>query len=445
MEAYLKKLVSKKKRRFYEDGFDLDLSYIKPNIVAMGFPSERIEGVYRNHIEEILRFLETKHKDHYKVYNLCSEREYDPAKFNHRVAKYPFDDHNAPPFQLMQPYCEDMATFLSDRENVAIVHCKAGKGRTGVMICAYLLHQNIFDTCKEALEYYGEARTRNKKGVTIPSQRRYVYYYAHFLKHSLTYTPTTLLITRFVMETVPSVNNGTCAPFFYVWQSKVKIYSSKSQESATKDAKNICFNLPQPLPVCGDIKVQFYNKDSRFGKKDLMFQFWFNTFFVSGLTPPPSEAEPTMMTQNFKDQDDEVGATSWFELHKEDLDKANKDKKNKIYSPNFKLQVVFTVPELKRNHMDGSDDYVDIECEGGTWKDNNDAHLRLPAPGTPTETFQRRKNRSRSPSRHKDVNNMKHSASNASIDSALGRNDIEDLSDSESESEWQENNKGKQV
>jgi hypothetical protein len=84
------------------------------------------------------------------------------------------------------------------------------------MICAYLLHQNIFDTCKEAMEYYGEARTRNKKGVTIPSQRRYVYYYAHFLKHKLTYTPTTLLITRFVMETVPSVNNGTCGEFLPV-------------------------------------------------------------------------------------------------------------------------------------------------------------------------------------------------------------------------------------
>jgi phosphatidylinositol-3,4,5-trisphosphate 3-phosphatase/dual-specificity protein phosphatase PTEN len=74
-----------------------------------------------------------------------------------------------------------------------------------------------------------------------------------------------------------------------------------------------------------------------------MFQFWFNTFFVSGLTPPPSEAEPTMMTRNFKDQDDDVGATSWFELHKEDLDKANKDKKNKIYSPNFKVRYVYNI------------------------------------------------------------------------------------------------------
>ncbi|XP_028408520.1 phosphatidylinositol 3,4,5-trisphosphate 3-phosphatase and dual-specificity protein phosphatase PTEN-like isoform X2 [Dendronephthya gigantea] len=358
--SYLKKLVSKKKRRYEDDGFDLDLSYIKPNIVAMGFPSDKIEGVYRNHIDEILKFLETKHKDHYKVYNLCSERRYDPAKFKNNVADYPFDDHNAPPFQLMQPYCEDMNEFLTgDESNVAIVHCKAGKGRTGVMICAYLLHKNYFNSVQEALEYYADARTSNKKGVTIPSQRRYVHYYGHFLKHSLVYTPTTLLVTRFEMETVPSVNNGTCAPFFYVWQSKVKIYSSKSQESASKGADNICFNLPQPLPVCGDIKVQFFNKD-RFGKKDLMFQFWFNTFFVSGLTPPPSEGEATMKTSSFdRRKQSEDGATSWFELHKEDLDKANKDKKNKIYSPNFKVKVLFLNPdsadEMSRKRVQSED------------------------------------------------------------------------------------------
>ena len=71
-----------------------------------------------------------------------------------------------------------------------------------------------------------------------------------------------------------------------------------------------------------------------------MFQFWFNTFFVSGLTPPPSEGEATMVINHFaeKGESDDVGATSWFELHKEDLDKANKDKKNKIYSPNFKVR-----------------------------------------------------------------------------------------------------------
>ena len=72
-----------------------------------------------------------------------------------------------------------------------------------------------------------------------------------------------------------------------------------------------------------------------------MFQFWFNTFFVSGLEPKASEGEPTMETQHTKKKADGVhigGTTCWFELQKEDLDKANKDKKNKIFSPNFKVR-----------------------------------------------------------------------------------------------------------
>ena len=72
----LKHLVSKKKKRYVNQGFDLDLSYVTPRVIAMGFPSVGMEAFYRNNMEDVQNFFNLKYPGFYKIYNLCSERKY---------------------------------------------------------------------------------------------------------------------------------------------------------------------------------------------------------------------------------------------------------------------------------------------------------------------------------------------------------------------------------
>eukprot|EP00050_Salpingoeca_kvevrii_P010121 m.6706 g.6706 ORF g.6706 m.6706 type:complete len:416 (-) comp2647_c0_seq3:668-1915(-) len=144
-------LISQNKRRYREDGFDLDLTFVTNRIIAMSYPSSGLTSVYRNPVKEVIRFFNTKYPEHYMLYNLCSERQYDPALFNGRVECFGIDDHNVPTLNAMVAFCENASAFLeADPGNIIAVHCKGGKGRTGTMICALLLYmkqQPTADVC----------------------------------------------------------------------------------------------------------------------------------------------------------------------------------------------------------------------------------------------------------------------------------------------------------
>ena len=44
------------------------------------------------------------------------------------VALFPFEEYEAPPFELIMPFCVDMEEwFAKSQQNVAAVHCKSGK------------------------------------------------------------------------------------------------------------------------------------------------------------------------------------------------------------------------------------------------------------------------------------------------------------------------------
>ncbi|KAI9153386.1 hypothetical protein LWI28_010623 [Acer negundo] len=93
----------------------------KDRVLAMSFPAERMRAFYRNPLWQVKSVLDMRHQGHYK----------------------------------------------------------AGKGRTGLMVCAYLVYSGM--AAEEALQLYAYKRTTNNEGVSIPSQRRYVGYWASIL------------------------------------------------------------------------------------------------------------------------------------------------------------------------------------------------------------------------------------------------------------------------
>ena len=200
---FYKHLVSKKKRRYQDSEFDLDMAYITDRVIAMGYPSVGLEAVYRNDVNDVIAFFEKKHKGNVKIYNLCLEKDriYEKKLFlRSKVALFPSLDHNPCSVKLLLEFCVDICLFLIlNLDSVAAVHCKAGKGRTGVMICCYLVFSGLCKNTEEAVNYYGVMRTTDMKGVTIPSQIRYIKYFETFLKANF-YAPYIYLIPKIIKE-----------------------------------------------------------------------------------------------------------------------------------------------------------------------------------------------------------------------------------------------------
>ncbi len=123
----LRHLVSKKKRRFVDaaSGADLDLAYVTDRVLATGFPAVGVEALYRNAAPALRAFLSARHGPaHARVWNLCAERGYAPARVGaggvaHALAWW---DHHPPPFALLRPLCAELQRWLdAEPANVAVI------------------------------------------------------------------------------------------------------------------------------------------------------------------------------------------------------------------------------------------------------------------------------------------------------------------------------------
>ncbi|XP_042816984.1 phosphatidylinositol 3,4,5-trisphosphate 3-phosphatase TPTE2 isoform X1 [Panthera tigris] len=328
LEMLARRLVSENKRRYKKDGFDLDLTYVTERIIAMSFPSSGQQSFYRNPIKEVVRFLDTKHQDHYQVYNLCSERDYDPKYFHYRVRRIMIDDHNVPTLSEMLAFTKEVDEWMAqDDENIIAIHCKGGKGRTGTMACACLIASEIFTTAEDSLYYFGERRTDKStstkyQGVETPSQSRYVGYFADVKNIYNLNLPArkTLKIKKIIIYSIHGVGkgNGNDLKVQIILHRKIVFLSSASKNCWILhdiETDNVIIHLSSCPPLYDDVKVRFLSSSVLPKYYDnCPFFFWFHTSFI----------------QNNR-----------LYLSRNELDNPHKPKTWKIYRPEFAVEVFF--------------------------------------------------------------------------------------------------------
>lgn len=360
-------IVSQNKRRYQEGGFDLDMTYITENIIAMGFPAGDIssgffgfvEGLYRNHMEEVIKFFETHHKGKYKVYNLCSERLYNASLFQGKVASFPFDDHNCPPIHLIKLFCQSAYSWLKeDILNVVVVHCKAGMARTGLMICSLLLFLKFFPTAEECIDYYNQKRCVDGKGLILPSQIRYVKYFERVLTHFNGETPPgrRCMLRGFRLHKCPywirpaiTISNHSGVLFSTKKHPKTKDLMPEDFWLRAAKKGIVVFALPgEPglTELAGDFKVHFQDRQGD-------FYCWLNT---------------TMMENRVL-------------LDASDLDAFDK---RKLPSPGFQVEIVMIdcdgaiLSKLKADQVaKGSDGRVGNQASSSDRNDTNTAQVEV--------------------------------------------------------------------
>jgi hypothetical protein len=141
----------------------VDLTSITPRIFIMGFPcmSDSKARMYSsNDAATMSSYLNKHHKEHYMIWNLADET-YDYSLFNQNVITSNISTFPMSSLSLMFKLCSAISKWLeADKENVAIVHCSTGKGKSILVVATLLMWLHEFDHFQDSLKYVISKRAR---------------------------------------------------------------------------------------------------------------------------------------------------------------------------------------------------------------------------------------------------------------------------------------------
>ncbi|XP_070759563.1 tensin-2-like [Enoplosus armatus] len=268
-----------------ERHYDFDLTYITERIISVFFPPDLEEQRYRRNLQEVASMLKSKHQDKFLLLNL-SEKRHDITRLNPKVQDYGWPDLHAPPLDRICAVCKAMETWLiSDPHNVVVLHCKGNKGKTGVIVAAYMHYSKISAGADQALTTLAMRKfCEDKVSSSLqPSQNRYIYYFGGLLSGTIKMNSSPLFLHQILIPSLPNFQaGGGFYPFLKIYQSLQLVYTSGVYDPQSSRARKLCVTMEPALLLKGDIMVKCYHRRSRAAEREVVFRVQFHTCTVHG-------------------------------------------------------------------------------------------------------------------------------------------------------------------
>ncbi|KAM6893732.1 tensin-1 [Xenentodon cancila] len=285
-----------------EESYEVDLVYITERIISVSFPASAEERSYTNNLKEVATMLRSKHGEQYMVLNLSDQRN-DLSKLNHKVLEFGWPDLHAPPLDKICSMCKAIDMWLSaDARNVVVLHNKGNRGRTGVVVAAYMHYSNISGSADQALDRFAMRRFYEDKAVGQPSQRRYVRYFNGLLSGHIKINNKPLFLHHVIMHGIPNFESkGGCRPFLKIYQAMQPVYTSGIYNVQGDSNTSICITIEPGLLLKGDILLKCYHKRYRNPTRDMVFRVQFHTCAIHdlGVVFGKSELDETFNDERF--------------------------------------------------------------------------------------------------------------------------------------------------
>uniref|UniRef100_A0A665WL32 Tensin 1 n=1 Tax=Echeneis naucrates TaxID=173247 RepID=A0A665WL32_ECHNA len=269
-----------------EESYEVDLVYITERIISVSFPAGAEEHSYTTNLKEVATMLQSKHGEHYLMLNLSEQRN-DISKLNHKVLEFGWPDHHAPALDKICSMCKAIDTWLNgDPRNVVVLHNKGNRGRTGVVVAAYMHYSNISASADQALDRFAMRRFYEDKALPVgqPSQKRYVRYFNGLLSGHIKINNKPLFLHHVIMHGIPNFESkGGCRPFLKIYQAMQPVYTSGIYNVQGDSNTSICITIEPGLLLKGDILLKCFHKRYRNPTRDVVFRVQFHTCAIHDL------------------------------------------------------------------------------------------------------------------------------------------------------------------